>query len=76
MVKPPTNSEMKAKTSERRVEEAECLADGAGRFVDDGLTGHHLHIAWDGRGDASLDLRLVRVRCRDDVDAVELADLA
>ena len=75
MVKPPTNSAMNANTSSAVLREAQCLADGAGRLVDDGLTGHHLFASGQDARDGALHRRLVGARLRHDVDGVELAHL-
>ena len=59
MVKPPTNSAMKPKTSRAVLKKPERLADGARLLVDDGLTGHHLDAAGQDARDGTLDGRLV-----------------
>ncbi len=47
---------------QRRVEEAQRLADGARLLVDDGLAGHHLHAVRQRARDGALDGRLVGAR--------------
>ena len=76
MVKPPTKSAMKPKTSKRRVEEAQRLADRARLLVDHRLARDHLHAAGQRARDGALHGRLVGARRADDVDGVELADLS
>ena len=53
---------------QRRVEEAEGLADGARRLVDHGLAGHDLDAVRQDARDGALDGRLVGAGFGDDVD--------
>ena len=64
MVKPPTNSAMKPKTSSAVLKKPRAWLIGARLLVDDGLTGHHLDAVGQDAGDGALDGRLVRRRVR------------